>query len=239
MASQNGSGTGSASGSGSISSSQNVNLSPLWDYVTKLEKRGTIGGTWNFRCNICGETRSGSYTRIKAHLLQISGEGVTICKKVTRSQKLEMVRLVEEWENKKKQRATREVTLPCQSQAGVEIDSSSKKRKSSLSPIARSFDMNTRAQLDEEIARMFYTGGLPFNLARNPHYHRAFTFAATHNIPGYVPPGYNKLRTTLLQQEKNNVEKLLQPIKATWQEKGLTILSIALVKSKISFSLPI
>ncbi|KAK8485679.1 hypothetical protein V6N11_038000 [Hibiscus sabdariffa] len=181
MASQSGSGTGSASGSGSISSSQNVNLSPLWDYVTKLEKRGTIGGTWNFRCNICGETRSGSYTRIKAHLLQIL--------------------------------------------AGVEIDSSSKKRKSSLSPIARSFDMNTRAQLDEEIARMFYTGGLSFNLARNPHYYRAFTFAATHNIPGYVPPSYNKLRTTFLQQEKNNVEKLLQPIKATWQEKGLTIVS--------------
>ncbi|XP_039050202.1 uncharacterized protein LOC120191296 [Hibiscus syriacus] len=83
--------------------------------------------------------------------------------------------------------------------------------------------MNTRAQLDEEIVRMFYTGGLPFNLARNPHYHKAFTFAATHNIPDYVPPGYNKLRTTLRQQEKNNVEKLLQPIKATWQEKGLTI----------------
>ncbi|KAK8516369.1 hypothetical protein V6N12_068976 [Hibiscus sabdariffa] len=136
-----------------------------------------------------------------------------------------MVRLVEEWENKKKQGAIREVTLPCQSQAGVEIDSSSKKRKSSLSPIARSFDMYTRAQLDEEIARMFYTSCLPFNLARNPHYHRAFTFAATHNIPGYAPPGYNKLRTTLLQQEKNNVEKLLQPIKATWREKGLTIVS--------------
>ncbi|KAK8973821.1 hypothetical protein V6N11_032951 [Hibiscus sabdariffa] len=215
MISQSGSGTGSASGSGSISSSQNENLSSLWDYVTKLEKRGTVGGIWNFQCNICGETRSGSYTKIKTHLLQISGERVAICKKVTKSQKLEMVRLVEEWENKKKQGAIREVTLPCQSQAGVEIDSSSKKRKSSLSPLPRSFDMNAKAQLDEEITRMFYTGGLPFNLVRNPYYHRTFTFSATHNIPGYVPPGYNKLRTTFLQQEKNNVEKLLQPIKVT------------------------
>ncbi|KAK9047552.1 hypothetical protein V6N11_053391 [Hibiscus sabdariffa] len=83
--------------------------------------------------------------------------------------------------------------------------------------------MNVRAQLDEEIARMFYTGGLPFNFARNPHYQRAFTFAATHDIAGYVPPGYNKLRTSLLLQEKNNVDKLLQPIKATWPEKGVTI----------------
>ncbi|KAK8569053.1 hypothetical protein V6N12_007585 [Hibiscus sabdariffa] len=187
MASQNGNGTGSASGSGSFSSSPNENLSPLGDYVTKLEKRGTVGGTWNFRCNLCGETCSGSYTRIKAHLFQISCEGVAICEKVTKSQKLEIVRLIEEWENKKKQGAIREVTLHCQSQAGVEIDSSSKKSNSSLSPLARSFDMNYRAQLDEGIARMFYIGGLPFNLARNPHYHRAFTFAATHNIHGYVP----------------------------------------------------
>ncbi|KAK9019125.1 hypothetical protein V6N11_034164 [Hibiscus sabdariffa] len=34
---------------------------------------------------------------------------------------------------------------------------------------------------------------------------------------------YNKLRTSLLLQEKSNVDKLLQPIKATWQEKGVTI----------------
>jgi len=40
---------------------------------------------------------------------------------------------------------------------------------------------------------------------------------------GYVPPGINKLRTTLLQQEKANVERLLEPIKKTWSTKGVTI----------------
>ncbi|KAK8579694.1 hypothetical protein V6N12_070005 [Hibiscus sabdariffa] len=134
-----------------------------------------------------------------------------------------MMKLLEEWEKKKKEGASREVPLPCQSQTGIAIESSSKKRKSNISPIAKSFNMNVRAQLDEEIAKMFYTDGLPFNFARNPHYQRAFTFAATHDIAGYVPPGYNKLRTSLLLQEKNNVDKLLQPIKATWQEKGVTI----------------
>ncbi|GMI75199.1 hypothetical protein HRI_001189200 [Hibiscus trionum] len=103
MASQSGdepnfasSGTGSANGSGSISSVQNGNSSPLWNYVTKLEKWGATRGTWNYRCNICGETRNESYTRVKAYLLQISGEGVAICKKVTKSQKLEMLTLLEE-----------------------------------------------------------------------------------------------------------------------------------------------
>ncbi|KAK9037127.1 hypothetical protein V6N11_022049 [Hibiscus sabdariffa] len=132
------SGTGSASGSGSISSSQNDNASPLWNYVTKLEKKEAIGGTWNFRCNICGETRSGSYTRVKAHLLQISGGGVAICKK-----------------------------------------------ESSLS--------------------------------------KGFYFCCNSRHSRLCAPGYNKLRTSLLLQEKSNVDKLLQPIKATWQEKGVTI----------------
>ncbi|GMI80202.1 hypothetical protein HRI_001689500 [Hibiscus trionum] len=189
----------------------------------KIGKQGATGGTWNYRCNICGETRNGSYTRVKAHLLQILGEGVAICKKVTKSQKLEMLTLLEEWEKRKKPGASREVPLPSQCQSGIAIESSSKKGKSNLSPIAKSFNMNVMAQLDEEIARMFYTGGLPFNLTRNPRYQRAFTFTATHDIGGYVPPGYNKLRTSLLLQEKNNVEKLLQPIKPTWQEKRVTI----------------
>ncbi|CAI9271764.1 unnamed protein product [Lactuca saligna] len=72
---------------------------------------------------------------------------------------------------------------------------------------------------------MFYTGGLPFNIARNPHYVMAFQFAANNKIDGYVPPGYNKLRTTLLQKEKYNVHKLLEPLRPTWKEKGVTIVS--------------
>ncbi|GMI64997.1 hypothetical protein HRI_000169000 [Hibiscus trionum] len=122
MASQSGdepnfASSGSASGSGSISSVQNDNSSPLWNYVTKLEKRGATGKTWNYRCNICGETRNGSYTRVNAHLLQISGEDVAICKKVTKSQKLEMLTLLEEWEKRKKQGASREVPMPSQCQS--------------------------------------------------------------------------------------------------------------------------
>ena len=34
---------------------------------------------------------------------------------------------------------------------------------------------------------MFYTGGLPFNFARNPHYRNSYAYAATHSIQGYVP----------------------------------------------------
>ena len=42
---------------------------------------------------------------------------------------------------------------------------------------------------------------------------------------GYIPPGYNKLRTTLLLKERTHIEKLLRSIKDTWKEKGLSIVS--------------
>ena len=100
-----------------------------------------------------------------------------------------------------------------------------KRRKISDTPIGKAFDMQTRAQLDAQLARMFYTRGLPFNLAKNPYYVSSYSFAANQALGGYVPPGYNKLRTTLLQQEKANVERLLEPVKSTWYEKGVSIVN--------------
>jgi hypothetical protein len=68
------------------------------------------------------------------------------------------------------------------------------------SAIEKAFDMDTRNTMDALIARLFYSCGLSFNIARNPYYREAFKFAANHNLSAYVPPSYNKLRTTLLKQ---------------------------------------
>ncbi|KAL0771456.1 hypothetical protein Bca101_036607 [Brassica carinata] len=190
---------------------------PLWNYVTKLEKLGATGGTWRFKCSFCDEIRQGSYSRVKAHLLALKGQGISICRRATMADKLEMQKLENEFELKKSESGCRAVPLPC--------ESLSKKRKSCISPIVASFGIQARDQLDQEIARMFFTGGVPFNLVRKPSYHRSYQFAAASKLDGYVPPSYNKLRTTLLQQEKNNVEKLLVPLKSTWKEKGVTIVS--------------
>jgi len=67
---------------------------------------------------------------------------------------------------------------------------------------------------------IFYFVGVPFNLARNPNYIAASKFLANTDLGGYVPPGYNKLRTTLLQHEKINVERLLQPSRVHGLQKG-------------------
>ena len=94
-----------------------------------------------------------------------------------------------------------------------------------ISPIEKAFQNNARHELDSRIVRMFYTGGLPFNFARNPYYRNSYAYAATYSVPGYVPPGYNALRTTLLQKERDHVERLLKPIKDCWLENGVSIVS--------------
>ena len=44
-------------------------------------------------------------------------------------------------------------------------------------------------------------------------------------LAGYVPPSFDRLRTTLLAQEKEHINRLLQPIKDTWKKKGVSVVS--------------
>ncbi|XP_023768809.2 uncharacterized protein LOC111917352 [Lactuca sativa] len=133
-------------------SSTSVDQPPLWDFVTKLDKLAGAGGCWEFKCNLCSETRQGSYSRVRALLLGIKGTGISICEKATTVDKLNMTQLEDEYEKKK-----------------------------------------TEDQLDQEIARIFYTGGLPFNLARNPHYVRAFQFVANNKIDELIKKFINEI----------------------------------------------
>lgn len=40
---------------------------------------------------------------------------------------------------------------------------------------------------------------------------------------GYLPPSYDKLRTTLLKEVKNDLIKKLDVVKESWKEIGCTI----------------
>nr|XP_023920608.1 uncharacterized protein LOC112032107 [Quercus suber] len=182
----------------------------------------------------------GSYSRVKAHLLGISGKVIKACPKV-KSHRQEMQRMHDQVENDKKEREQRrQIPLPppppgrgpaipislFQKQEGSDstnpVDG---KRRKVDSPLEKAFQNNARHDLDSRIARMFYTGGLPFNFARNPHYRSSYAYTATHNIPGYLPLGYNALRITLLQKERAHVERLLKPVKDSWLENGVSIVS--------------
>lgn len=146
-----------------------------------------------------------------------------------------MQSLQAEVDRRQKLNASKNVPLPSQGQSMASSGSLNvssfrqesydpKKRKATGdSAIEKAFNIGAREQVNEEIARMFYTAGLPFHLARNPHYQRAFNLASNLNVKGYVPPGYNMLRTKLLANEKEHVDRLLVPIKQAWNDKGVTI----------------
>ncbi|XP_068504437.1 uncharacterized protein [Phaseolus vulgaris] len=197
---------------------------PLWRYVSKLRK--TPGGGNNMiKCSLCDFSFNGSYTRVRAHLLRITGGGVRICANVTPSKLVEFKKLDNEASLKIEYSKKKKVPLPHVSDEGKQSNNNdlNPKLKGSLQA---AFNIQGRDTVDCAVARMFYSSGLPFHLARNPYYRNAFSVAAnTSNLSGYVPPTYNKLRGPLLSKERRHVENLLQPIRNSWNQKGVTIVS--------------
>ncbi|XP_028075636.1 uncharacterized protein LOC114277883 [Camellia sinensis] len=187
---------------------------PLWKYITKLAKPREGRGNCQLQCNFCNNTFKGSYTRVSAHLLKLPRKGIGACKKVT-SQKLSQLQNENDAAKLRiKNTHPKNVPLPSSS---VSVGSSnayeSKKRRTCGSGSVIEKDVLRRGE------------GVPFNLVRNPYYVSSYTFAANHNIPGYLPPDYNLLRTKLLQKERANIDRLLQPIRGTWKEKKVSIVS--------------
>jgi len=188
----------------------------------KIKKKKTPGGGNNIiNCNLCDFSFNGSYTRVRAHLLQLKGEGVRSCPKVSSSKLVEFQKLDNEATLKIEISNKRKVPLPAsdegnQTNKGVRLKG----------PLESSFNNQARDTLDCEIARMFYSLDLPFHLARSPYYRSTFSCTTnTSNLSEYVPPTYNKLRGSLLSKERSHVENLLQPIRNSWSHKGVTIVS--------------
>jgi hypothetical protein len=174
---------------------------PLWTYVTKIEKSSGGGGNMSFKCNYSQEIYKGSYSRVKAHLLRIVNIGIKGCPKVTTEHKLEMQKLQDAAKQKK---ISKESMIPLPPRDGSESINSStmfgarKRTLTGKSPLERAFNNGCKEQLTSLIARMFYSGGIPFHFVRSSHYVNSYKSAANNMLVGYVPPRYNALRTTLL-----------------------------------------
>ncbi|XP_075665011.1 uncharacterized protein LOC142634598 [Castanea sativa] len=174
-------------------------VAPRWKYVTKLEKVAAGGGNVTFKFNYYEKTFKGSYSRVKAHLLKLSNGGIQPCGKVGDEYLNEMQKLEDAYEESSHRlKKPKLVFLPSDSPSSPHLGPT----------------------LNSLIARTFYSVGLPFHFAKNPYGIEMIKFACNNNLAGYIPPGYNKLRTTLL-----HIEKLLKSIKDTWKGRGLSIIS--------------
>ena len=80
-------------------------------------------------------------------------------------------------------------------------------------------------ELDLTIAFFFYQNFISFTVARSPLFIEMCR-ALTHGSPSwYVLPGSENLRTTLLTKAKKEVQKMLEPIVASWSTSGVSIVS--------------
>jgi Protein of unknown function (DUF 659) len=204
------------SSSKSLVSSEEDPSTPLWKFVTKLEKISDNGGNWLFQCTFCNSKFKGSYSRVKAHLLKIPNQGIKICDKAPTQERSKLKKLHRESEERAIVRST--------NKEGSQ--SEPRKRRASIGSSTldkKTFNKEQGAALDSLIAKCFYSQGISFNMARNPYYLQSYMYAASHDLSGYTPPTYNELRTTLLDREKANIDNLFEPVRFKWGEKGVTI----------------
>ncbi|KAJ1696121.1 hypothetical protein LUZ63_004633 [Rhynchospora breviuscula] len=202
--------------------SSSINAStPLWQYVTILQ-RAESGGNTKFTCNFCKGAFTGSYSRVKAHLFQISGTGIRACKRITKDEIARLKKLQEEVDERAKAVVPREVSRPNDGKIPTSAETRGVKKRA-MTQLEKSWAVAARNEIDEQVARIFYTGCPSFNLAKNPHFIKSYVMLAESGLKGYKPPSYNKIRTTLLDRERVHVDRLLEPIKNTWTRKGVSI----------------
>jgi len=136
--------------------------------------------------------------------LKIYGTGIGVCLNVNDEYLIELKLVIELAKNRVK---PKHVPLPTKDR---HEKTSLKKRKSS--PLERAFNLEDGDNLKALIARMFYSFGLLFNLARNPYYVNSYLFAANHNLSGFLSPRYNALRTTLFTTRESMLRGYLNQL---------------------------
>lgn len=117
--------------------------------------------------------------------MKLPGRGIGVCASVGNDTLAELKKVKSNLAQTLADKQPKRVSLPTTTMSPLSSSANQpsgsnlvKRRRVDDSPIGKAFDLQTRDQLDAEIARIFCNGGLPFNLAPNPYFISAITFAA-------------------------------------------------------------
>ncbi|XP_077219745.1 uncharacterized protein LOC143853935 [Tasmannia lanceolata] len=182
---------------------------PLWKYVTKVQCEGANpkggAGSAKFVCKFgCrSEPYTGSYSRVRAHLIEHG-----ILKQ-------------EETDAKRVFGGNSKARKPPLATPALKMLSNA---PSSMKAIDKMFNISSREEVDQKIARCLYGNGIPFHVVRSPLW--ADMITAINNAPkGYKSPNYEKVRTTLLDKEQTKMRQALSPLMEDWNTHGVSIVS--------------
>eukprot|EP01018_Ginkgo_biloba_P012194 Gb_36652 [translate_table: standard] len=201
---------------------------PLWKYVTILSMTQGVGCK-RWQCNECGKAYSGSYSRVKAHLLHITKIGVKVCPKVNHAKKEAFIEEQEAAKRASKRgsvnpfpKGSSSSMAPPSSQPNV--DHAPRKRTKEMGQLEKMMDVGGREDVDSRIARCIYACSISFNVVCSPYW-QDMVRAINDGPKGYKTPSFEKVWTTLLTKEKSLVEQSIEPIRASWRTTGVSIVS--------------
>eukprot|EP00253_Pinus_taeda_P019249 PITA_19249 len=200
-----------------------------WNFVQKYG--------FNLSCQLCGHNFTGTLTRSVDHLLGISngsGGGVKACTKITDEQKATVQKdhsnsqMQKQKRVNKRQRIERELAMSSSntinSISNIGGSSSTQAKTGGTRTLNQFWKPVEKQEVDDVVAKYFYACAIPFNVARSPSFKNVIKKAIDFG-KGYVPPGSEALRTTLLKRTKDRVTRKLADIKESWKLTGCTILS--------------
>eukprot|EP01018_Ginkgo_biloba_P033073 Gb_05464 [translate_table: standard] len=104
------------------------------------------------------------------------------------------------------------------------VDHAPRKRTKEMGQLEKMMDVGKREDVDSRVARCIYACDISFNVVHSPYWQDMVR--AINDCPkGYKTPLFEKVRTTLLTKEKSLVEQSIEPIRASWQTTGVSIVS--------------
>ena len=81
----------------------------------------------------------------------------------------------------------------------------------------------TEKEVDKSIAEFFYGCGIPFQVARTSYFQNMIKAATNCASRAYIPPSYEKLRTSLLTSTKESLWQEMEGIRKSWVAFGCTL----------------
>eukprot|EP01018_Ginkgo_biloba_P039022 Gb_40496 [translate_table: standard] len=104
------------------------------------------------------------------------------------------------------------------------VDHAPYKRTKEMGQLENMMDVGKREDVDSRVARCICACGISFNVVCSPYW-QDMVRAINDGPKGYKTPSFEKVRTTLLIKEKSLVEQSIEPIRASWQTTGVSIVS--------------
>lgn len=129
------------------------------------------GGARKYKCSACDKCITGSATKLRAHLLCITGMGVSICDKVSEEVTASIISAEEEHPpampppSNPSSACLRAMAGNASTSSALpaSIASKSTRRPKSISDVLRRMN---KSVVDQKIANLFYANGIAFNVSR-------------------------------------------------------------------------